>query len=97
MQRLVPLALLLLAVCGPIPLAQAERQCVERARLAQQPRGEVSLGVGSGGRVAGGVELEITSDFLMGRDPSAVFETCVMQKSGQLPSRPLSQMPGWTR
>jgi hypothetical protein len=43
------------------------------------------------------VELEITSDFLMGRDPSAVFETCVMQKSGQLPSRPLSQMPGWTR
>lgn len=97
MQRLVPLALLLLAACGPIPLAQAERQCVERARLAQQPRGEVSLGVGSGGRVAGGVELEITSDFLMGRDPSAVFETCVMQKSGQLPSRPLSQMPGWTR
>lgn len=97
MQRLVPLALLLLAACGPIPLAQAERQCLERARLAQQPRGEVSLGVGSGGRVAGGVELEITSDFLMGRDPSAVFETCVMQKSGQLPSRPLSQMPGWTR
>lgn len=97
MQRLVPLALLLLAACGPIPLAQAERQCLERARLAQQPRGEVSLGVGSGGRVAGGMELEITSDFLMGRDPSAVFETCVMQKSGQLPSRPLSQMPGWTR
>lgn len=76
-------------------LAQAERQCFERARLAQQPRGEVSLGMNSEGKAAGGFELEISSDYLMGRDPAAVYETCVMQKAGQAPSRPLYQMPGW--
>lgn len=76
-------------------VAEAERQCYERARLAQQPRGEVSVGVGSGGRRAAGVEVEISSDYLLGRDPSAVFESCVMQKTGEPPSRPLYQMPGW--
>lgn len=76
-------------------VAEAERQCFERARLAQQPRGEVTLGVGSGGKRAAGVELEISSDYLLGRDPSAVFESCVMQKTGEPPTRPLYQMPGW--
>ncbi len=38
---LVPLAL---AACGPMTVQQAERQCFERARLAQQPRGEVAFG-----------------------------------------------------
>lgn len=76
-------------------VAEAERQCFERARLAQQPRGEVTLGVGSGGKRAAGVELEISSDYLLGRDPAAVFESCVMQKTGEPPTRPLYQMPGW--
>jgi hypothetical protein len=96
MQRLSLVPLLFLVACGPIPVAQAERQCLERARLAQQPRGEISVGMSSDGRMAGGLELEISSDFLAGRDPSAVFEACVMQKSGEVPSRSLSQMPGWT-
>lgn len=84
-----------LAGCGPTTLAQAERQCFERARLAQQPRGEVSVGVGSGGRVAGGIELNVSSDYLLGRDPSAVYETCVVSKSGEPPSRPLYARPDW--
>lgn len=96
MRGLAVFPLLLLIACGPISVAQAERQCLERARLAQQPRGEVSVGMTSEGRVAGGFELEISSDFLTGQDPSAVFESCVMSKSGELPSRSLSQMPGWT-
>jgi hypothetical protein len=83
------------AACGPVSLAEAERQCFERARLAQQPRGEVAVGVGSGGRAVGAFEVEVTSDFLQGRDPSAVFESCVMSRSGKPPSRPLYQMPGW--
>lgn len=94
MKRLLVL-LPLLAACGPMSVAEAERQCFDRARLAQQPRGEVSVGVGSGGKAAGGFSLEVSSDYLMGRDPAAVFETCVMQKSGEPPSRPLYQMPGW--
>lgn len=94
MKRLA-LLLPLLAACGPISVAEAERQCFERARLAQQPRGEVMIGVGSGGRRAAGVEVEISSDYLMGRDPAAVYETCVMSKSGEPPSRPLYARPDW--
>ncbi len=85
----------LLAACGPMTVQQAERQCFERARLAKQPRGEVSMGVGTGGRSAAEVELNVSSDFLLGRDPAAVYEMCVMQKSGQPPSRPLYARPDW--
>jgi hypothetical protein len=94
MKRLV-LSLLLLSACGPMTLQEAERQCFERARLAQQPRGEVAIGVGTGGRAVGAFEVEVTSDFIRGRDPVAVYETCVMSKSGQPPSRPLYDRPDW--
>jgi hypothetical protein len=76
-------------------LAEAERQCFERARLAKQPRGEVSVGASSDGRTAAGLELNVSSDFLLGRDPSAVYEMCVMQKAGEPPSRPLYMRPDW--
>ncbi len=91
-------ALMLIAVvsaCGPVPLAQAERQCFERARLAQQPRGEIAMGVGSGGRTSGSLELTVTSDYVMGRDPSAVYDACVVQAAGVSPSRPLYSFPEW--
>ncbi|MDZ7908140.1 MAG: hypothetical protein U5N10_07980 [Gemmobacter sp.] len=96
MMRLVALALpLALLACGPIPLPQAERECLQRARLAQQPRGEVAVGVGSDGKARSSLKLEVTSDFIMGRDPSAVYDSCVYQKSGQAPSRPLYSFPEW--
>jgi hypothetical protein len=87
--------LLLLAACGPIPVAEAERQCVERARLAEQPRGELAIGVGSGGQREAGLSVEVSGDFLAGRDPGAVFDSCVRGRSGQAPSRPLSAQPDW--
>jgi hypothetical protein len=89
------LALVLLVGCGPMTLAEAERQCFDRARLAQQPRGEVSVGMSSDGQTVGGIELNLSSDYLLGRDPSAVYDSCVMAKAGQPPSRPLYAMPGW--
>lgn len=89
---LVPLAL---AACGPMALAEAERQCFERARLAQQPRGVVSVGADSDGRTAAGFELNVSSDFLLGKDPAAVYESCVMSKAGEPPSRPLYMRPDW--
>lgn len=92
---LVMLVPLLLAGCGPMTLAEAERQCFERARLAKQPRGEVSVGASSDGRTAAGLEVNVSSDFLLGRDPSAVYEMCVMQKAGEPPSRPLYMRPDW--
>ncbi len=93
--RRFALCLVLLAGCGPVTVQQAERQCFERARLAAAPRGEIGFGVGSGGRAAGSVELTVSSDYIAGRDPSAVFEACVYQKSGQPPSRPLYSFPEW--
>ncbi len=92
---LVMMVPLLLAGCGPMTLAEAERQCFERARLAKQPRGEVSVGASSDGRTAAGLEVNVSSDFLLGRDPSAVYEMCVMQKAGEPPSRPLYMRPDW--
>ncbi len=94
MKRLLPVVALL-AACGPMTVQQAERECFERARLAAAPRGTVSVGVGSGGKTAGGVELSVSSDYILGKDPSAVYETCVMSKSGAPPSRPLYQRPDW--
>lgn len=76
-------------------LQEAERQCFERARLAKQPRGEFSIGASSDGRKAAGFELNVSSDYLLGKDPAAVYEMCVMQKAGEPPSRPLYMRPDW--
>jgi hypothetical protein len=94
MRRLVLAGLLGLAACGPIPLTRAEDQCVEEARLAKSPRGEIGVGVGSGGGRAVG-EITISSDFLLGKDPVAVYDSCVVRRSGQMPSRPLLSHPAW--
>ena len=87
-----PLIALLLLVpligCGPISREQAERDCLPRARLAEGPRGEIFAGIASDGSSTVGGEISISSDFISGADPSQVYEQCVTQKSGELPSRP---------
>lgn len=88
-------ALLGLAGCAPIPVEQAERLCLSRARDAIAPRGEIGLGVGSEGYRGGYVQLDISSDYIRGRDPAQVFYECVRSRSGQPPTRPLSEQPGW--
>lgn len=84
-----------LAGCGPMSLAEAERQCLERARLARSPVTEVAVGIGSGGRVGAAVDLTISSDYIAQRDPAAVYESCVMSRAGEPPSRPLYARPDW--
>lgn len=78
----------LLAACGPIDPRIAADQCEERARQADGPFGQVQVGT-VGGRAAGSVEVGITSDFLSGRDPFEVYDSCVRAKTGQGPIRPL--------
>lgn len=87
-----------LAACGPVPVEQAERSCMRDAELAQRPRGEAAIGVGSDGsgvRPYGKVSIEVGSDYVMGRDPAQVFNNCVIRRSGQQPTRPLYDQPGW--
>lgn len=93
MIRFAPLLLLL--ACGPVSMADAERQCLHRAHGATGPHGEVALGVGSDGKPRAGVKLGISSDYITGRDPSAVFDQCVYQKTGQPPSQPLYSRTDW--
>lgn len=85
-------ALLPLLACGPVPLAQAEAECLDRARLAEAPRGTISFGVSNEGPYAN-AEVEITSDYLQGRDPSQVYDECVFQRAGQMPARPYYSLP----
>lgn len=82
---------LLAAACetGPIPLAQAEAQCADRAYQATRPTGEATIGASSSDGLFGGISIGMTSDFLTGRDPQEVYSTCVVKKSGQPPQRPL--------
>lgn len=92
---LLVLALPGLAACAPIPVDQAERACLASARDAMGPRTEMGVGIGSHGVRRGYVQVGISSDQIMGRDPSAVFQDCVLRRSGQMPARPLYDQPGW--
>lgn len=95
---LAVLALSGLAGCGPVPVAQAERICLDDARLATGPRTHVAVGIGSNGRSVrpfGGVAVELSGDYVMGRDPTETFDRCIMRRSGQMPTRPLAEQPGW--
>jgi len=42
-----------------------------------------------------GISLSVSSDYVMGRDPADAFNRCVMRQSGQMPTRPLYDQPGW--
>jgi hypothetical protein len=82
-------ALPLLAACDTtVSPERAYEQCSERARLAERPRGRIAMGVGSGGP-AGDLDLTVSSDFLTGRDPYVVYDTCFRNLTGAGPTRPL--------
>lgn len=82
---------LVLAACGPISPQRAADICEERAQAAQGVTGEVGVGIASGGKLHTDVDvgISISSDFIRGRDPYQVYDSCVRQKTGQGPIRPL--------
>lgn len=85
MMRAAILPLILLpAACGTIPVRQAETECREPAQ-AVAPRGTVGIGIGSGGRVSGGVGVSLSGDLRSGRRADESFAACVIRKSGEPP------------
>ncbi|MDQ1847576.1 hypothetical protein Q9299_04680 [Gemmobacter fulvus] len=95
MLRPALLLCLSLAACGPVSREAAERSCFQQARLAQQPRGEIGIGASSDGGAITRFEMDISSDYVMGRDPAQVYDSCVYRQSGQLPSQPLYSRSDW--
>lgn len=88
-----------LAACAPapvrIPVEQAEQVCMVQALDARAPRTQVGLGVGSHGYRGGFVSVDLSSDQILGRAPSEIFNRCVQRRSGQMPTRTLYEQPGW--
>ena len=87
---LLALSSLALAACDvPVSPERAYEQCSERARLAAAPRGSIGLGVTSDGRTTGGLSVAVSNDFLQGRDPQTVYDSCFRRLTGAGPTRPL--------
>lgn len=78
-----------LAACTPISPEAAADQCEERARAAQGPELGLTMGVNNRTGAFGSASIGITSDAIMGRDPLAVYESCVMNLTGEVPIRPV--------
>ena len=84
------------ACAGPKPVSveEAMAECTYRARSAIKPDVRVGVGVGTGGGyygggVFGGIGIELSGDYLKGRSPNEVYETCVVDRSGEKPTQPL--------
>lgn len=86
--RMVLLTLVALASCGPIAPELAAQRCEERARSAQGPTGGMTVGVNSNSGSFVEASIGISSDFVRGLDPNAVYDRCVFEQTGALPIRP---------
>jgi len=86
---LVPVCLAL-GACATANISpeRAAEICEERARAAQGPTGRVSVEANSRTGLGTGVEIGLSSDYLSGRDPVAVYEDCVRRYTGAAPIRP---------
>ena len=82
-----------LTACGPVPLVQAEAECRTRADQAEAPSGSVGVTFSSDGSVETNLSVGVTSDFLKGRDPTEVYNQCVLARAGQPPLRPYNALP----
>ena len=87
-RKSVLLCLVALGACGPVSPKRAADICADRARAATGPTGEAKIGVGNEGVITG-VEIGVSSDFLLRRDPAEVYDSCVRQMTGKGPIRPL--------
>lgn len=77
------------AGCSPITPERAADRCEERARAAQGPEIGLTLGANSNSGPFASGSIGISADALRGRDPIAVYESCVMNLTGEPPIRPV--------
>ena len=78
----------LTAGCAPPTPEQVAARCEERARAAQAPEVDLRIGANSDSGGFASASIGLSADFLRGRDPLEVYETCVMELTGAPPIRP---------
>lgn len=80
---------LALTACNiPVSPQQAADRCEDRARAAQAPEGSLSIGTNSNTGPFASASVSVSSDFVRGTDPVALYESCVFNLTGELPIRP---------
>lgn len=90
MMRAAILMTLALAACTPTPPTpeQAVQRCEQRAQAAQAPEVGMTVGASNRGGPFASASIGVSADLLRGRDPLEVYETCVIELTGQQPIRP---------
>lgn len=88
------------AACAParVPVEQAEQSCandVSAYRMQPRPRMSMGVGIGGSGRVTphAGLSVSMAPERAAAHDIAAEYQHCVMQRSGQMPRRPLAGYP----
>lgn len=71
----------------PTPEEAAQR-CEQRAQAAQAPNVGGTVGVSTQTGTSVGLSIGLSADLLRGRDPLEVYETCVIDLTGEPPVRP---------
>ncbi len=90
MMRIVSIiAVSFAAACTPMTPERAADRCEERARAAQGPEVDVTVGVNSDSGPFASAGIGVSLDALRGTDPIAVYESCVLRLTGEPPIRPV--------
>ncbi|MBE0412014.1 hypothetical protein [Yoonia sp.] len=81
---------LFLAGCAKTPPTpeEAAETCEKRAQAAQAPEVGVTIGASSSDGPFASASIGLSADLLRGRDPIEVYQSCVINLTGQLPIRP---------
>ncbi|EBA12263.1 hypothetical protein [Roseobacter sp. CCS2] len=80
---------MLISACAPITPERAADRCEDRARAAQGPEVGLNVGVNSDTGASASADISISADAIRGLDPIAVYESCVLNLTGEPPIRPV--------
>lgn len=86
----IALLLLAMAACSTTPPTPEEAAviCEKRARAAQAPEVGMTIGASSSDGPFASASIGLSADLLRGRDPMDVYESCVIELTGDMPIRP---------
>ncbi|MEJ8561511.1 hypothetical protein QTO30_10005 [Yoonia sp. GPGPB17] len=88
MRIAIALSFVLAAACTPMTPERAADRCEERARAAQGPEVGVTVGANSNSGPFASAGISVSLDAIRGLDPIAVYESCVLNLTGEPPIRP---------